>query len=313
MYATLPYPPFLPTEIIKEVENDGEKLTDLLRNSTEQLEPNCLNRALMAATKNDNHFNIGKLVVKGAKNLDQCLEYALKENKPHARAMLLLIKAAFSGNKSIVQKLFGETVDKPDNAKEFYDTGFQEVQKAVLSGKVSTVVPIEIARRNGHLHVREELLLKTDVNQEDGYVYWHGLRLLQLEIPWLRRINWVKRLRLARNGFKTLPNDMGNYLKQVRKGGEVAWGEGGRRRGVKGVRERGERGKREEEEEQERGVSEEEEGGEGSGGKGHVERGREITEDERGVTRGGGGQEETISLSAWINVTSFVMCMLLPV
>ncbi len=207
---------FLESEIIKEVENDGDKLTELLRNNTDQLEPNCLNRALMAATRNDNHFNIGKLVVKGAKNLDDCLEFAQRENKPHARAMLLLIKAASSGNKSIVQKLFGETVDKPDNSKEFNDPGFPDVQKAVLSGKVSTVVPIEIARRNGHLQVREELLLKTDVNQEEGYVYWHGLRLLQLEVPWLRRISWVKRLRLARNGFKILPNDMGNYLKQVR-------------------------------------------------------------------------------------------------
>lgn len=205
-------------EIIKEVENDGDKLTDLLRNNADQLEDNCLSRALLAATRNDNHFNIGKLVVKGAKNLDECLVLAQRDNKPHARAMLMLIQAAFTGNKGTVQKLFGETVDKSDNAsKDFYDTGFQEVQKAVLSGKVSTVVPIEIARRNGHLHVREELLLKTDVNQEEGYVYWHGLRLLQLEVPWLRRINWVKRLRLARNGFKTLPNDMGNYLKQVRK------------------------------------------------------------------------------------------------
>ncbi len=191
-------------------------MTDLLRNNTDQLELNCLNRVLMAATRNDNHFIIGKLVVRGAKNVDDCLEFAQRENKPHACAMLLLIEAASSGNKSIVQKLFGETVNMPDNSKEFKDPGFPDVQKAVLSGKVSTVVPIEIARRNDHLQVREELLLKTDVNQEEGYVYWHGLRLLQLEIPWLRRISWVKRLRLARNGFKTLPNDMGNYLKQVR-------------------------------------------------------------------------------------------------
>ena len=201
------------TEIIKEVENDGEKLTELLRNNTDHLEPNCLSRALMAATRNNNHFNISKLVVKGAKNLDDCLVLSQRENKPHARAMLLLIKAASSGNMAMLQELF---LDKPDNSKEFDDPGFLDVQKAILSGKLSTVVPIEIARRNGHFQVREELLLKTDVNQEEEYVYWHGLRLLQLEVPWLRRISWVKKLRLARNGFKTLPNDMGNYLKQVR-------------------------------------------------------------------------------------------------
>ena len=169
----------------------------------------------MAATQNDNHFNIGKLVRKGAKNLEDCLEFAQRQNKPYAHAMLMLIKAASSGNKAIVQKLFGGTVDPDDSSKDLHGMGFAEVQRAVLSGKISTMVPIEIARRNGHLQVLEELLLKTEVNQEEGYVYWHGLRLLQLEVSWLRWINWVKRLRLARNGFKTLPNDMGDYLKQV--------------------------------------------------------------------------------------------------
>ena len=182
--------------------NREEKLTELLRGNTDHLEPNCLERALMAATRNDNHFNIGKLVIKGAKNLEDCLEFAQRQNKPHARAMLMLIKAASSGNKGMVQKLFGDTVEEPNSSS--YETGFSEVQKSVLSGKVSTVVPIEIARRKGHLQVREELLLKTDVNQEEGYVYWHGLRLLQLEVSWLRRIEWVRQFRLARNAFKTL-------------------------------------------------------------------------------------------------------------
>ena len=34
-------------------------------------------------------------------------------------------------------------------------------------------------------------------------------------MSWLRKIYWVKRLRLARNGFRQLPNEMGLYLKQV--------------------------------------------------------------------------------------------------
>ena len=89
------------------------------------------------------------------------------------------------------------------------------MQKAVLSGNISTVVPIEIARHNGQNQVREELLLKTDVNQEEGYVYWHGLRLLSLDITWLKKIAWVKKLRLTRNGFMSLPPEMGLYLKQV--------------------------------------------------------------------------------------------------
>ena len=96
------------------------------------------------------------------------------------------------------------------------DDDFSEVQKAVISGRVSTVVPIEIARRHQNPIVREELLLRTDVNQEEGSVYWHDLHLLVLDLSWIRKIHWVKRLRLARNGFRVIPNEIGGYLKQVR-------------------------------------------------------------------------------------------------
>ena len=145
------------------------------------------------------------------------MEIAITNQKPHSQAWLLLVKAAITGNKSIVQKLFGDAVSNPSSLdpREFNDDQFAEVQQAVLSGKVSTVVPIEIARRNGNNQVREELLLKTDVNQEEGSVFWYGLQLLSLDISWLRRISWVKCLRLARNGFKSLPQEMGTYLKQV--------------------------------------------------------------------------------------------------
>ena len=194
-------------EIIKEVESSGDNVTALLRFNADQLEPNCLNRALVAAVKNDNHFNVGKLVVKGANNLEECLQMSKDERKPHARAMLLMVKAAMEGNQALIRKLFGEP--HPD------ESALEDVQKAVVSGNVSTVVPIEIARRNGHSGVREELLLKTDVNQEEGSVYWHALRLLVLDISWLPKIQWVKRLRLARNGFKSLPNEIGSYLQQV--------------------------------------------------------------------------------------------------
>ena len=203
------------TEIIKEVENNGDKLTELLKNGADSLEPGCLDRALKAAVKNDNHLNVGKLVVKGAKELQSCLQFAKDQKKPHARAMLLLIIAAQTGDKAIVQKLFGEPAPGLQNKQDYEDDAFGDVQKAVLSGIISTVVPIEIARRNGQSQVREELLLKTDVYQEEGNVYWDGLHLLSLNIAWLRKIAWVKMLRLDRNGFRSLPPEMGTYLKQV--------------------------------------------------------------------------------------------------
>lgn len=95
------------------------------------------------------------------------------------------------------------------------DKDFTDVQRVVASHGVSTVVPIEIARRCSSLAVREELLLYTDVNQEEGTVDWHGLRLLVLDLSWIRKIYWAKRLRLARNGFKSIPSEIGRYLKQV--------------------------------------------------------------------------------------------------
>ena len=203
-------------EIIKDVEMyDGGRLTKLLKDYNADLEPGCLDRALKVAVKNDNHVNVGKLVVKGAKELQSCLQYAKDKKKPHARAMLLLIIAAQTGDKEIVRKVFAEPAPGLQNKQDYEDDAFGDVQKAVLSGKISMIIPIEIAGRNGQSQVREELLLKTDVNQEEGYVYWHGLRLLQLDIAWLRKIAWVKKLRLARNGFKSLPPEIATYLKQV--------------------------------------------------------------------------------------------------
>ena len=79
------------------------------------------------------------------------------------------------------------------------------------------MVPIEISRRNNASAVREELLLRTDVDKDSGVVLWFGLRLTQLEISWLRKIYWVKKLRLARNEFSSLPPEMGSYLKQCTK------------------------------------------------------------------------------------------------
>ena len=202
-------------EVIQEVERNGENLTELLRFGADQLEPNCLNRALAAAVNNDNQFNIGKLIIKGANNIEDCLRQSRDHYKPHARAMLLLVKAAMQGDRNLVLKLFGESVPEMDT-QEYQDDSFKDAQKVLLAGEISTVVPIEIARRNGQTEVRGELLLKTDVNVEEGIVYWHGLRLLVLDVSWLKRIDWVRKLRLARNGFKQLPDEIGTYLKRVR-------------------------------------------------------------------------------------------------
>lgn len=132
----------------------------------------------------------------------------------HARAMLLLIKAAQTDDRSIVQKLFGEPAPNLRNKEYFADSEFCNIiQNAMLRGDVISVgVPIAIAGKYGNTRVREALLLRRKVNQEEGYIYWDGLQLIRLEIGWLRKIAWVKDLNLSGNGFQKNTTTRGGYL-----------------------------------------------------------------------------------------------------
>ena len=174
-----------------------------------------LNRALKIAVKNDNPVNIGKLVAKGSTNISECLRYSKDTRKPNARAMLLLIKAAQTGDVAIVQKVFGERAPGLKDPQEYEDDEFHEVQEAALCLDNLTRVPMEIARQKQHQDVREDLLFRTNVNKEEGYVYWHGLQLLKLDMSWLKKIAWVKKLRLGRNGLQSFPPEIGTCLKSV--------------------------------------------------------------------------------------------------
>ena len=198
------------------MEKDGPGLKNLLRGNPD-LEADCLPRALILSSSDERkplEHRQYKLVIKGARNIDEALVLAKQMKQHAARAMLLLVKAAMTDDHNLVLKLFGEVGGAPPGV-DCSDEEFADVQKMVTSAKVSTVVPIEIANRYNHPSMRAELLLRTDVNQKEGTVYWHGLRLVSLDLDWLRKIQWVKRLRLARNGFRSLPDEMGLYLRQV--------------------------------------------------------------------------------------------------
>ncbi len=169
----------------------------------------------MISTCNDNHSCIGKLLLKGAQNLLECLKVAETQNKPQALAVLLLTQAAISGNSSIVKRLFRESESKAEKAESVYEKVFANAQHALLSGAVSTIVPIEIAQRNGHVQVHRELLLRTHMDSDKQSIQWNGLKLDRLDYFLLWRMVWVKTLELARNTLKKLPIDIGDYLKQV--------------------------------------------------------------------------------------------------
>ena len=102
---------------MKEVECNGTNVSALLKKiHSNQLEENCLERALIAAVNNGNHVNISKLIVKGAAtNVDEALELATQLKKHEARAMLLLVKAAQTNDRDLVLKLFGAPTPSKTN------------------------------------------------------------------------------------------------------------------------------------------------------------------------------------------------------
>ena len=239
-------------EILREVTNNGDNLSDLLQQaSNEQLEPNCLNEALIAAVQNDHHQNVGKLIVKGASNISEALKLSVNEKKVHASAMLMLVYAAMEGNCNLIRQLFDEIRIEDQPCKECSNSSggtyalvsrmlnqatserdskdcLQSVRRALKTSHMPTTIPIEIARRNitGHTsvqrarrcaHVREELLMKTDMNKEEKYVHWQGLGLRSIEVTWLKRVDWVKTLLIGRNQLRSLPAHIGVHLKQVSK------------------------------------------------------------------------------------------------
>ncbi|XP_065919794.1 leucine-rich repeat serine/threonine-protein kinase 2-like [Dysidea avara] len=200
-------------EIIKEVRNDGPRLNELLKTPLNQLEKSCIDRALMAAVESGKHSNIGKLILRGASNIDEALEESRGLRKHKVTATLLIIKAAIENDKILVLKLYDENVQGLDTKVPLTEEDdLAELQQFVRSHTIETVMPIEIARRNSASAVREELLLRRGVNETSGTVLWYGLRLTQLEISWLQNIYWVKELKIARNEFTSLPSEMGGYL-----------------------------------------------------------------------------------------------------
>ena len=202
------------TEIITEVKVKRHNLIRLLKTS---IEDKCVDSAMLVAVNSGDTSNIGKLILYGAKNIDEALAESRQLKQYAVTAILLIIKAAMENDRILVLKLYGENVWRDTKIPLTEEDDLAELQAAVATNNIRTVVPIEISRRNNAGAVREELLLRTDVDKDSGIVLWFGLRLTQLEISWLRKIYWVKKLRLDCNEFSSLPPEMGSYLKQCTK------------------------------------------------------------------------------------------------
>ena len=198
---------------MREIYTNGERVIEFLNTAKGSLDPQFFKEALRAAIEMDSDINIGHLALSGPINIHDCIKFAEKEEKSHARALLLLILAAQTSDMNVLSQLHLKTVDK----ENFGDAKSKSplIHSSQLLVNVSPTVPIEIAHRRGHSQVREEMIMKTYVYPEEKRVHWSGMQLKELEVSWMSRISWVERLKLDRNGLTVLPNELGQYLQQV--------------------------------------------------------------------------------------------------
>ena len=204
--------------IIKAVETNSAQLDKLLAIPKESLEQTCLQTTLMVAVEKNNTVNVGKIILLDHESLDinAALIHAMEVQSHAVCALLLLVKAVLDDDVNLVATLYGASIPNYSNPLT-HNPELPAIQLAIQEKQVTTAVPIEIARREKQVAVREELLLRTGPNRAEGIVLWYYLHLTELEVSWLKRIHWVKKLHLAQNDFQTLPPQMGNYLKHVTK------------------------------------------------------------------------------------------------
>ena len=186
-----------------------------------QLEESFLNQALVAATLNDNHECIGKLVKMGARNIDECVQLAKKTDLVKAKAMLSLVKAALTGEKALLGRSDSHSsLDLELNGGALSTSLVltdEEVTKVVLSGEVSTLVPLELAQQSGQHSMCREILMLTGIDKRKGHVDWSKLNLVSLDVQVLRCMQeWVKEIKLSSNMLRSVSTEF-EMLKEVYK------------------------------------------------------------------------------------------------
>ena len=155
------------------------------------------------------------MILHGASNIDKALEVSRRFQRHVVTATLLIIKAAIEDDRILVLKLYDQIIQglhgKIPLTKE---DNLSELQYCILSGDINTMVPMKIAQSNNSSAVQEILILRTGINRNKRQVTWSSLHLTQVEISWLEKILWVKKLSLSNNKLISLPLKIGSYLKQ---------------------------------------------------------------------------------------------------
>ena len=182
------------------------------------LEVSFLNQALEAATINDNHECIGKLIVMGATNIDECLELAMNKGIMMSAAVLLLLKGALIGEKtalySIVNK-FAYPEFASLNVSDLTSMDVDKAKEAVLSGEISIKVPLNVTQQNGQHSIQRELLMMI-VSKEKGIANWSKLNLMNLDTQLCKAMGgWLRIFNISSNKLRSIPREF-KMLTEVR-------------------------------------------------------------------------------------------------
>jgi hypothetical protein len=209
--------------------NDIDNLRDVLEGYEQeriQLSLKFLNQALVAATLNDNHECIGKLIKMGARNIDECIQLAKKKRIVNATAMLLVMRAALTGdetclnlahvqiNRSSPDQIISQELERDSESLEH--SFLREVVLAVqCDGRLSTFDAVEIAQLNGRYCMCRKLMTLTGTNRHEGCVNWSKLSLVSIDVQLLEMCTWITDLDLSANKLCTIPSEIG-MLSMVR-------------------------------------------------------------------------------------------------
>ena len=133
--------------------------------------------------------------------------------------MLLIMKAALSGDESFLRRLINpslsaNTLHEVTNNSEFSSL-CQVVMIVKNDGRLSTMDALEVAQRSGQHSVHRKLMMLTHVNTGAGSVDWSKLNLVHMDVRLLEACKWLTDLDLSANRLTSIPSEIG-MLSRVR-------------------------------------------------------------------------------------------------
>ena len=163
-----------------------------------------MEEAILVAITNNNDELIPLLVVGGVRRLDCALELAIQLDRINAIAILLLCKAAITGDTAAIRSLLCEPLGSTNIP--WY---VPQVQRILSHGSIQMRYPIAISILEKKYEATRELLLNINFDMGRKQVDWSSLKLTILHSSWIYSIApWVVSLKLVNNHLRNLPSEI---------------------------------------------------------------------------------------------------------